>query len=212
MADAKLNREADQVQLPRGVNPRALVRWGTLMRLLKPVLKALHISAENMDVQELGDGGVHLKAKGGDGEGVQNFIVTAFSDGVGGYSFTVTPGTFMGEPVTLGGVELSLASPPVGTLGTGEKRVYIKATFSVTTTDDYVNAGELTSSIIEVKSAAEVDPLGPRGPGETIDFYIQLAWFIDGVKQSQDISTSLGGELCGVANDTGTANLEVFRS
>jgi hypothetical protein len=212
MGDARLNREAENAPIPRGVDPRALVSWGSLLRLLRPVLKALHLSVENIDAQELGDGGVHLKAKGGGEEAVQNFIVTAFSYGSEGYNFTVTPGTFMGESVTQGGVELSLADPPVGVLGSGERRVYIKTTFAVTTTDDYVNAADLTSAIIEVLSAEEVDALGPRGPGETIDFYIELAWFIDGVKQAQFISTSLGGEVCGIANDSGQANLEVFRS
>lgn len=65
MGDANLNREAERVEMPRGVNGRAFVRWRSLMKLLKPVLKKLHISAEGIDVQELGDGGIHLKGEGG---------------------------------------------------------------------------------------------------------------------------------------------------
>jgi hypothetical protein len=192
---------------------RGVVNVPELIDVMKFLARVLgfKITVDGLDIKEIHDG-LHLKATGGGESTVQNFIVTAFSDGSGGYNFTVTPGTFMGQPVTLGGVELSLESPPVGVLGSGERRVYIKATFDATTTNDYVNAAALASAIIEVKSAEEVDALGPRGPGETIDFYIELAWFIDGVKQAQFISTSLGGEVCGIANDSGQANLKVFRS
>jgi hypothetical protein len=46
------------------VPSRAFVRWGTLMRLLAPLIQGGRISVEGIEAQEIA-GGVHLRTKGG---------------------------------------------------------------------------------------------------------------------------------------------------
>lgn len=47
---------------PGGAPSRAFVRWGTLMKLLEPLISGGKISVEGIEAQEI-EGGVHLRTK-----------------------------------------------------------------------------------------------------------------------------------------------------
>lgn len=136
------------------------------------------------------------------------FHVRAFDDS-GTLKFTVEPGTYDGVHPTLGGTALNDDPAPVGTLGTGERWVYLKASHALLATDGYVYSGFLDGAVnsgkpeIVVETVAKTDPLGPNTTGV---YYILLASFEDGVKLSQDVRTSLAVEV----GDDGTAASKGF--
>lgn len=115
------------------------------------------------------------------------FFVRAFLDS-GTWKYEVTSGTVNGVvPTAL-----------TGTLGTGNRWVYIKFTFTLSSTaDGAVYTWSLATPAIEVKTAAETTPYGPS----TSVFYDLLANFTaDGVKAGQQRINSL---TCAV-DDNGT--------
>lgn len=131
------------------------------------------------------------------------FHVRAFNN-AGTWKFTVEPGTYDGVHPTLGGTALNDDPAPVGTLGAGERYVYLKASHALLANDGYVYSGFLDGDPeIVVETTEQSNPLGPNTTG---DYYILLASFEDGVKLSQDVRTSLAVEV----GDDGTAASQAF--
>jgi hypothetical protein len=69
---------------------RAFVRWGTLMRLLAPLIQGGRISVEGIEAQEIA-GGVHLRAKGGGGTQDHPWRIRTAGSG-----YKLTPGSVNG--------------------------------------------------------------------------------------------------------------------
>jgi hypothetical protein len=204
-----VEKKAPQVQVPS----RGIVGWRSIRPVLEMLAEKCGVKLSVDGAERLGtiEGGFHVKVGAGS-EDDHPFLVEVTSLPGGGVGFTVVPGTFAGQVPTLGGVALNAATAPVGTLGSGVRYVYLKATYAITTVDDYVSAGTLSSVVVEVTGAEESDALGPKGPGATVEFYILLASYSDGTKTGQYVTTSLGAELCGIADDSGMVNLLVFAS
>lgn len=123
------------------------------------------------------------------------FLVTAFNDS-GTLKFRVAPGTFNGNMPTLGGTALDDPTPPVGTLGTGTKHVYLHISATLTATHDYVNSNTFDTFVISSGSSV------PSNDTTNGEYYIPLATFTDGQKTAQLIVTSLDGFI----EDDGTAS------
>lgn len=114
------------------------------------------------------------------------FLVTAFNDS-GTWKYRVVSGTFNGNVPTLGGTALNAGTAPVGTLGTGTKYVYLHISATLTAAHDYVYT--FTFDDFKIESGSSV-PNDDTAAGE---YYIPLASFLNGVKTSQVVISSLGG-------------------
>lgn len=112
---------------PGGAPARAFVRWGTLMKLLAPLINGGKISVEGIEAQEIG-GGVHLRAKGGGGSTADHpwRIRTSGSD------YQLTPGSVNG-----------LVPGNVTTTFSKNRYVWVKATLDA---DGSVTAVEMQSA------------------------------------------------------------------
>lgn len=137
------------------------------------------------------------------------FKVTKSGSG-SGTRIRVEPGTYNGQIPTMD--DIPLDEEPTTELDDGTQYVWLKATYLIQTANNYVYAGTLESIAVEITDEMEDVPLGPKGPGESVDFFILLASFEDRAKTGQYIITSLGGELCGIVDDSGMVNLLVFTS
>lgn len=115
--------------------------------------------------------------------------------------FTLEPGTYDGGYPTVGGVSL-VERPVIELTGSGWEHLYLKPSYTYSITHDFVVSGSLDSAVIEVASSEVATPLGPNDTG---DFYILLVSFLDGVPMAQPERTSLGGEVCNYADESGNA-------
>lgn len=205
MGDTKLNREADRVEMPRGVNGRAFVRWRSLMKLLKPVLKSLHISAEGIDVQEMGDGGIHLRGKGGAGESKHLWepYRTTVDETTG---WAIYPATVNGTilPLLEGGDSIFTVPPPLLPDDT-DFSVYLEYDVDADSQEAsdgtfFLLSGSQELSNVNVttspggETAIAVNPsTGVVTPGHYV--YL-LAMVVDGVVEAQPMRFSVYFNLC----------------
>jgi hypothetical protein len=83
--------QTQKAKQPGGAPARAFVRWGTLMKLLAPLISGGKISLEGIEAQEIG-GGVHLRAKGGGGSTVDH----PWRIRTSGSGYQLTPGSVNG--------------------------------------------------------------------------------------------------------------------
>ncbi len=82
--------QTQKAKQPGGAPARAFVRWGTLMKLLAPLISGGKISVEGIEAQEIG-GGVHLRAKGGSSTVDHPWRIRASGSG-----YQLTPGSVNG--------------------------------------------------------------------------------------------------------------------
>ena len=125
--------QTHKAKQPGGAPARAFVRWGTLMKLLAPLISGGKISVEGIEAQEIGSG-VHLRAKGGSTVDHPWRIRTAGSD------YKLTPGSVNG-----------LVPDNVTTTFSKNRYVWVKATL-----DAY---GSVT--VVEMQSAAAPPNIPP---------------------------------------------------
>ena len=144
-----LGRTHKEPQITRTPPARAFVRWGTLLRILKPLLSAGKISVEGIDVQEI-EGGVHLRAKPGEQANDHPWMYRRYTAGTTGREFQLTAGTINGAipsnmaevftpPET--GVFYVWAKASLNGDGFVNGRVLQSGTNPPTPTDEWFNAG-----------------------------------------------------------------------
>lgn len=114
-----------------------------------------------------------------------------------GLRYYVESGSFNILTPTLGGTSIATTPHPTGALETsGDYYVYLKISATLSVESAYVYSYSYTAAVIEAASAVPSDT--KTSPAS---YYIPLAKFIDGVKNTQYVTTSLNGFV----EDDGTA-------
>lgn len=138
------------------VPSRAFVRWGTLMRVLAPLIQSGKISVEGIEVQEIAQG-VHLRSKGGGGSTVDHPWRIRSS----GNSYKLTPGSVNG-----------LVPGNVSTSFTKNRYVWVHATLNAY---GWVTAVEMQSAA----SPPNIPPSWFSADAPPTDAYYPVAYVDD---------------------------------
>lgn len=179
---------------------KGLVRMKDLIRFAKFVARfcGFKVSADGLDMQEIADG-VHIKASGSS-TSTRTHPFLCVPEGAG---FRIYPGTWDGEPPTVGG--LALTESLTMALGAGVQHVYLVLEYLLTASEGgYVYSVDLQSAQISVQGSLESSPTSHRDT-----FYVLIASFNDGVKTAQYVTSSLSGSVCDDGTGDGLANLQI---
>ena len=131
-------------------------------------------------------------------------VVHPFFTALSGTDYTVESGTVGGITPTLGGDALDTLPQPTGTLSlSGTEYIYFKV--SATITAAYGYAHTIVTNTVEVLDGSSI-PADSKAAGV---FYRKLATYVDGVKTSQDYSTSLSVSYCDDGTATGSVDLDL---
>lgn len=177
---------------------RGLVLWKHIPKLLEALglSKDIKLLVDGAEVVRETDDGLYLKIEPGSEDEIGPFYVTASNIG-GVYYFTVDPGLFNGVSPS------GLSTPTL--LGTGAKWIYLKVIYALTASaGGYTYSVSFTSAAVDAASATErTTPLGPS----TGTFYILLAKFTDGVRDTQYVTNNISASFSGTSASKATMNI-----
>lgn len=176
---------------------RAFVRWGTLMRLLAPLIQGGKISLEGIEAQEVA-GGVHLRTRSG---GIKYPLVVN-GDG------SVVPGIVANMTPSINGVPITRDPPPRLNIGNGTRWVVLEIEADLDKIQGiYVQGATVKAVNIKVQSSAPQPSDLVSSSGR---FKTTLATFNSGVKTGQFHFQSLNVMIVDDGSGDGKGELFIF--
>jgi hypothetical protein len=179
------------------VPSRAFVRWGTLMRLLAPLIQGGRISLDGIEAQEVA-GGVHLRARSGD----TKFPLVVNSDG------SVVPGIVANMTPSINGTLITHDPPPRLNIGNGMRWAVLAIQADLDKIQgSYVQGATVKDVEIMVQSSAPQPSDLVSSSGR---FKTTLATFNNGVKTGQFHFQSLNVMIVDDGSGEGKGELFIF--
>lgn len=215
MATSQFKPDQKPRPLPAGVGPKALVRWGSLIKFLRATVEGFKLSTDGLDPMEF-VGGLHLKNNGGAAGGSSDIWFPSIGSGEDGPYVTINPGTFngvypsimvSGTPVSIN--QLPADRPKLFISGTGLEIGILKPAFTLTVSNGWVTLATLNGISIEIVTT-EPDAVDLENTSGTYKF--PLWAFMDGVLITPIAEKlSISGHVCAVETGDGTGALELTR-
>jgi hypothetical protein len=165
--------QKQEPQIPRGINPRSLMRWGTFLRIFGSVFKRLGISTDDLDITETANG-IHLK--GGAGSGSSGRVPWTVSMGSSATQRIIAPGTIGGIMARIGADRLDATPPPQLTItGSAVNYIYLRIALTLSTDGNgFITGGSLADGNATVIASLEANPAVLDDPGAGL-FHEHLA-------------------------------------